>query len=252
MLVVDDLSHVYEPPTGLLRLIVKTASAEPVTALRGVSLTVGRGEVVGLIGPNGAGKSTLIRSITGLLEPMGGTVSIDGRPVRFDDVSVRSSYGLVLPDDRAHYWRLTGRQNLEFFGVFGGLSRAVARDRAEALLVHHGLAHRDKRVFGYSAGMRARLGIARAMMHDPTLLVLDEPTRSLDPIAAAEVGTELGRLADAGKAVLLSSHRLDEVSRFCDRVVAVVEGEKRFEGRVGDLVQDGGDARLLELLQSSD
>lgn len=242
MLEVEGLHHTYAPHRGLLRHLVRSATEQPVAALTDVSLTVGAGEIVGLLGANGAGKTTLIKAITTLLEPDAGTIRLDGRPVRADDPLVRREIGLVQPDDRSHYWRLTGRRNLEFFGSLAGLGRDEAARRADEQLRRRGLADRDKLVFGYSSGMRAQLALARALLHDPRLVVLDEPTRSLDPVAAGEVCDDLRGLADEGRAVLLASHRLDEVTELCDRVVLLADGVVTWSGPTAGL---GADAERL-------
>jgi ABC-2 type transport system ATP-binding protein len=228
----------YHPPKGLLRLFVRAAATEPVHALRGVDLTVDAGEVVGLIGPNGAGKSTLIRSITGLVLPTAGTITIDDMVVDPDDLEITRRFGLSLPEERSFHWRLTGRQNLRYFAALAGIPAAEIDDRVEESLSERGLAHRDKAVFGYSSGMLAQLGIARAMLHRPPLLLLDEPTRSLDPIAGREVCEQVRRLAADGTAVLMANHRLDEVVQACDRVVALVGGQIRWEGTAEEIAGD--------------
>ena len=224
---------------GLLRLVVRTATDHEVVALHDVSLTVGNGEVVGLVGPNGAGKTTLLKIVSTLLQPTTGHVLVDGHDPRRDARAVRDRIGLVLADDRALYWRLTGRENLEFFGVMHGLTQRDARARAGELLDQVGLASRDKLVFGYSSGMRARLSLARALLTRPPLLLLDEPTRALDPIASAAVGEMLQASAAEGVAVFLSSHRLDEIETVCDRIVVVTEGAVRFDGTVSELAGNG-------------
>jgi ABC-2 type transport system ATP-binding protein len=247
MLTVERVEHVYPRATGLRRLLIKGAAGADVPALDDIDLTVRPGEVVGLVGPNGAGKTTLLKIIATLLEATAGIVSVDGFDVRSHPIEVRRRIGLVLADDRALYWRLTGRQNLEFFGVMQGLGWAEASHRAGTLLDWFGLGGRDRMVFGYSSGMRARLSIARAMLARPRLLVLDEPTRALDPIATAEVGHLLRSTAADGVAVLLSSHRLDEIEAVCDRIVAIVGGRVRFDGRINDLA---GDARFADALHA--
>ncbi len=240
----------YVPPRGLMRHIIRSAADEPVRALDDVNLTVNSGEVVGLVGPNGAGKSTLIRSITTLLVPSEGTITIDGHLVVPDDPTITSRFGLSLPEERSFHWRLTGRQNLEYFGALAGLDREAVRESVDHALVERGLADRDKKVFGYSSGMLAQLGIARAMLHDPPLLVFDEPTRSLDPLAGRQVCSQLRDLASDGRAVLMASHRLDEVVLACDRVVALVGGRILWEGDADEISGDpaGLGTRLEELV----
>lgn len=243
----------YRPATGILGMLVRSAAAGPVRALDDVDLHVDSGEVVGLVGPNGAGKSTLIRAITTLLVPSEGAITIAGRDVRPDDDHIKLLFGLALPEERSFYWRLTGRQNLEYFATLFGLTPEVAAMRVEETMKERGLADRDKAVFGYSSGMLAQLAIARAMLHDPMLLVLDEPTRSLDPIAGREVCEQIRDLAAEGRAVLMASHRLDEVVLACDRVVALVGGRIVWEGDAAAVAGDPvGLGRRLEALVAED
>jgi ABC-2 type transport system ATP-binding protein len=247
------IRRTYRPPTGLLRWITTPANDEPVTALDGVDLRVDQGEIVGLIGPNGAGKTTLIRIVAGLLSPDAGTVEISGRDPAADAMWCRHQVGLVLADERSLYWRLTALENLRFHGSMYGLRARVAADRGRRLLECVGLDHAaDRRVWGYSSGMRARLAIARALVHDPDLLVLDEPTRSLDPLAAVEECDLLRRLADDGRAVLLSSHRLEELVRVADRVAVLLDGRIRFLGSVEQMRSEASDVveSLVQLLAS--
>ena len=247
MLQVESVGKIFPRPTGITRLLIRAASPEPFEALRGVDLFVDPGEVVGLVGPNGAGKTTLLRIISTLLDATTGRVTVDGFDTATHPAAVRSRLGLVLADDRSLYWRLTGRQNLEFFGRMVGLSRAETQRRTDELLARVGLAHRDKLVFGYSSGMRARLSIARAMLAAPPLLVLDEATRALDPVAQVEVGDLVRELRDGGTAVLMSSHRLDEIETVSDRITVVVHGQVRYSGTPDELA---GTARFSDALHA--
>jgi ABC-2 type transport system ATP-binding protein len=232
-----------------LRPFVRVASTKTVDALHDVTFDVAPGEIVGLVGPNGAGKTTLLKIISTLLEPSAGSVSIDGVDVLDSPRLAREKIGLVLSGDRATYWRLDGRQNLEFFGVLAGLPLPEARVRATELLERLGLIERDRRVLGYSSGMRAALNVARAVMAEPALIVLDEPTRSLDPLASVTVGHLLREQADAGRSVLLSSHRMDEVATWCDRVVVLIDGTVRHIGPMGDRDFAQAARDLLEILE---
>ena len=252
MLRVEHVGKTYDPPGPALRMLVRTAQAGPVLALHDIDFRVDPGEIVGVIGPNGAGKSTLIRLCSSLLTPTTGRVLVDNRDVSSAPASARARTGLVLADERALYWRLTGRQNLRFFGVMAGLSPQEAADRTEELMETFELASRDRRVFGYSSGMRVRLSLARALLARPALLILDEPTRSLDPVASDDLLAMLRELAGRGCAVLLASHRLDEVEATCDRVLVLIEGEQRAWVRPDDL-GDGASsvaAVLRELLHA--
>jgi ABC-type multidrug transport system ATPase subunit len=252
MLLVEGVRRAYEPTSGLVRFLTRTATETTVVALRDVSFSAQPGRILGLVGPNGAGKTTLIRIIAGLLDPDEGRVLVGGCNPTVDPAGASRSLGLVLADDRSLYWRMTGRQNLEFHASLFGLPRREAATRATELLEEAGLAERDRRVFGYSTGMRARLAIARALVHRPSLLVLDEPTRSLDPLAAREVCMALRALADTGHTVLLSSHKLEELERIADDVVVLVDGRVTFHGAMESLRTFGETAafRLEELLRA--
>jgi ABC-2 type transport system ATP-binding protein len=252
MLRVEGVEKTFPRPTGVRRLLLRGAAKSDVHALKGVDLRVDRGEVVGLVGPNGAGKTTLLKIIATLLDATRGSTTVDGYDGATAPIAVRDRLGLVLADDRSLYWRITGRQNLEFFGVMQGMPRRAAHQRADEMLERVGLAHRDRLVFGYSSGMRSRLSIARAMLAEPPLLVLDEPTRALDPVATADIGALLRQTAASGHAVLLSSHRLDEVESVCDRVVAVVDGTVRFDGTVAELAGASTFAHALQELLTAD
>jgi ABC-2 type transport system ATP-binding protein len=241
---VDEISKRYDPPSWLLRPVVRSASNVAVEALRGVTFEVLPGEVVGLIGPNGAGKTTLLKIVSTLLLPSSGRVMVDGIDAVRRARQARERLGLVLTEDRSTYWRLDGRANLEFFGVLGGLPPQVARRRADEMLERLGLSGRDRRVMGYSSGMRSALGIARAILTEPSVIVLDEPTRSLDPIASVEVGALLREQAAEGRSVLFSSHRMDEVVDYCDRVLVLVDGTLRHVGPA-NLGDDGEAVRHL-------
>jgi ABC-2 type transport system ATP-binding protein len=253
MLQVEGVRRTYQPVKGFLRAVTRTATDVPVEALRGIDFTVRRGRILGLVGPNGAGKTTLIRIIAGLLDPDEGRVLIDGHDPAVDQRAAARAVGLVLADDRSLYWRLTGRQNLEFHGALFGMSRAEANARAEEVLAVAGLEDVSRRVFGYSTGMRARLAIARALIAHPPVLVLDEPTRSLDPVAARDTCDMLRNLADGGRAVLLASHRLEELERIADDIAVLIDGRITFLGSVDELrVQGDTIMTLLEQLLDAD
>src|SRR5680860_1501359 len=165
-------------------------------ALDDVNLEVGTGQVSALLGENGAGKSTLLRVLSTTVAPDAGDAWIGDYHVVHHANLVRTVLGVALGDERSWYWRLSGRQNLEFFAALYGFSRRHARRRAEVLLADVGLKEAaDRRFYEYSSGMRARLSLARALLTSPSVLLLDEPTRTLDPIAAADFRARVGRLS---------------------------------------------------------
>jgi ABC-2 type transport system ATP-binding protein len=197
-----------------------------VQALDGVSLDVERGQVVALLGPNGAGKSTLIRILGTTVLPDSGSATIAGHDVVRDQVAARRSLGLMIGDERSHYWRLSGRRNLAFFAALVGIPRREAAARVELLLDAVGLSDAaDRPVLGYSSGMRARLSLARALLADPPVLLLDEPTRNLDPLAAARFRESSSRLARGrGTGILFATHDLHEAVAMSTRILVLSAG----------------------------
>jgi ABC-2 type transport system ATP-binding protein len=212
------------------------------TALDGVDLTVGEGEIVALLGPNGAGKSTLLRILATALLPDDGTCHVAGHDVAIEDAAVRRVIGFVSGDERSWYWRISGRQNLEFFAVLHGVARRHAGEHASRMLTAVGLDDvADRRVDRYSSGMRARLAVARALLPKPRVVLMDEPFRNLDPAAAAGARDLVRELASADHAaVLLATHDLHEASTLASRVVILARG------RVAARVDGGADAAQLE------
>jgi ABC-2 type transport system ATP-binding protein len=210
-------------------------------ALRGLDLVVPWNEIVAVLGPNGAGKSTLLRILGTTVLPDSGHVEVAGHDVVADAGSARRSLGLVLGDERSWYWRLSGRENLEFFAALHGLRRPEARRRVEELLPAVDLVeHADRRFDRYSSGMRARLALARALIHEPPVLCLDEPTATLDPVAAASFRNLVRRQAEGGRAVLFTTHDLHEAAAVASMVVVLARG------RVAARVDDHPDAARLE------
>lgn len=222
---VSDLSKTYSPPPAWLKPLVRSATTVPRSALVNVTFQSRVGEVVGLVGENGAGKTTLFRCVSGLLAWESGIVLVDGISMDEDQALAASQVGVVLEGETGLYGRLTGRQNLEFFGGLYGLSKPEVRSRAEELLDLVGLAGHDGLVFGFSSGMRVRLSIARALLAGPKLLLLDEPTRSLDSRYQDRVASIVSRHAGSGGSVMFSSHDLSMVLQVCDRVLVLHQGE---------------------------
>ncbi|MGQ0568652.1 MAG: ABC transporter ATP-binding protein [Armatimonadota bacterium] len=201
----------------------KTQEAE-VKALDGVSLTVAPGTLFGLLGPNGAGKTTLLRLVSTLLAPSSGRVEVLGCDTVHQAEGVRRRLGAVLGGERSVYWRLTGRENLRYAGALYDLQLSVAAQRAEELLRLVDLSERaDDLVERYSTGMRHRLALARALMPDPPLLILDEPTAGLDPHAAVAMRGLLAMLSrDRTRTIVMATHNMMEAERLCD-VVAILD-----------------------------
>jgi ABC-2 type transport system ATP-binding protein len=198
----------------------RQAQHDEVVALDRVSLRVETGDLFGLLGPNGAGKTTLLRLITTLLVPSTGRVWVCGLDAARQPREVRRRIGVVLGGERSVYWRLTGRENIMYAAALHDLPEALARERAAALLALVDLADRaDDLVERYSTGMRLRLALARALVHDPLVLVLDEPTAGLDPQAAAGIRTLLAALTrEHTRTTIMATHNLDEAERLCGTV----------------------------------
>ena len=212
-------------------------------ALRGVDLAVPWGAIVAVLGPNGAGKSTMLRILGTTVLPDSGKVEVGGHDVTREPAAARRSLGLVLGEERSWYWRLSGRHNLEFFAALHGMSRREARARAEELLRLVDLEEQaDRRFDRYSSGMKARLSLARALLHEPPVLCLDEPTRTLDPVAALSFRELVSVQAASGRAVLFTTHDLHEAAAVASRVVVMVRG------RVAAVADESPDAAQLENL----
>ena len=207
-----------------------------VQAVKNLSLQIAPGQVFGFLGPNGAGKSTSIRMMMDLVRPTTGQVHLFDRPVHTDTNVLSEKVG-ALVEGASFYDYLTGRRNLEVLGRTHG---SYDPGRVETLLEQVGMADRaDRKVAGYSTGMRQRLGIAAALLHDPELVILDEPTNGLDPAGIQEIRTFIRQLVDEqGKTVFLSSHMLGEVEQVCDRVAIIDKGQLIREGSVDALLAD--------------
>ena len=204
-----------------------TYARSPRPALDGVSFEVEEGEVFGVLGPNGAGKTTLMKLLATVLTPATGRLEALGHPLPGGEEGVRARMGVAFAEtERAFAFRLTGRQNLDYFCAFYGIPRRERRARIDAVLATVGLGERADDVFmAYSTGMKHRLGLARALLPDPDLLVLDEPTAGLDQQTARELGATLRRLAAEGATILYTTHRLEEAGALCDRVLVLAQGK---------------------------
>ena len=214
-------------------------------AVSNVDLRVPRGAAFGYLGPNGAGKTTLIRMLLGLTHASAGTMRLLGQPVPERRAAALARVGAIVEEPRFH-GHLTGRENLS---VIAAARRPEAHNRIDGALARVGLSQRaDERVKGYSLGMRQRLGVARSLLADPELLILDEPTNGLDPAGIHEFRAMIRGFVAEGRTVLLSSHLLDEVEKICDAVAIVDHGHVVMQGSLAEL---RGDRRII-LIGSSD
>ena len=218
---VNNLRRVFKTTMGVIKRTTKE-----VVAVDGVSFVIHEGELYGLLGPNGAGKTTTVKMLTTLLIPTAGSAKIKGFDVVRDADRVRSSIGFVFGGERGLYWRLSGLDNLRYFASLYYVDPDVAKKRIDELLDLVGLKGREKeKVEGYSRGMRQRLHIARALLHDPEVLFLDEPTIGLDPVGARELRQAVRNLQDANKTILLTTHYMFEADALCQRIAVINHGK---------------------------
>ena len=217
------------------------------TAVDDVSFTVQPGETYGLLGPNGAGKTTTISLISGLLAATSGTVEVLGRPITPSASSAKSAIGLV-PQDIALYPDLSAQENLTFFGRLQGLSGDRLKDRITTVLDVVGLQDRAKdRIDTYSGGMKRRANIAVGMLHEPQLLILDEPTVGVDPQSRNSILESVDALGSSGMAVIYTTHYMEEAERLCDRIGIIDEGRLIAEGTRDALVASLGEAASVSV-----
>ncbi|HQW64626.1 MAG TPA: ATP-binding cassette domain-containing protein, partial [Pseudomonadota bacterium] len=218
------------------------AKTGTVTAVDGVSFSARDGEITGLLGPNGAGKTTTLRMLYTLMTPDAGQVLVDGVDVARDAQAVRRNLG-VLPDARGVYKRLTARENIAYFGRLHGMDEAMIAQRGDELIAALDMADfADRRTEGFSQGQRTKTAIARALVHQPRNVILDEPTNGLDVMTTRAMRGFLRRLREEGRCVLFSSHIMQEVAALCDRIVVIAKGRVVAQGSADELRAQTGEA----------
>jgi len=229
MIKINNVSKIYEMKEGNNPFKRKKIEKLAVSQL---NMQIEKGKIVGLLGVNGAGKTTTIKMISTLLEPTSGNITIDGEDVVKNRMEIKKRVNMITGGERMIYWRLTGRENLMYFGKLYGIEKSVLESRINKLVSLVGLEKSiDIPVERYSKGMKQRLQIARGMINDPDYLMLDEPTLGLDAPIAKEIRTYIRSLAEKeGKGVLLTSHYIPEVEELCDYIYVVHEGQLLFEG----------------------
>ncbi len=228
MIEVDRVTMRYPMPKRYLDYLFRPFVRRYATAVVNVSLKIDRGGCIGILGANGAGKTTLLKLIGGLIYPSCGTITVDGHDTRRENQEVRQNVGYVLNEERSFYWRLSGVQNLDFFGALDNLPRRKRRHRITELLSLVGLRDAgDVRVGNYSCGMRQRLAIARGLLANPDFLILDEPTKSLDPMGADKLRCLISKDIhnNSEKTLIIATHSLDEAEQLCDHVCVMREGQ---------------------------
>lgn len=218
-----------------LHKVFRTSRREGVHAVQGISLNIREGEVYGLIGPNGAGKSTTMKAILGLLAPTRGECRVFGLP---STLAIEKGLMGYLPENPYFYRHLSGRETLAFYGKLAGLRRQHLAREIDRLLALVGLDHAAKRRVGtYSKGMLQRIGLAQALIGDPRLVILDEPTAGVDPVGSREIRDMILAMKQRGLTVLLCSHLLEQVQEVCDSVGIIARGQLLVEGRMADLTR---------------
>ncbi len=227
----------YYPETRRKWGLFTCTSSRNRPAVDNISLEIEQGQFFGLLGQNGAGKTTLIKMLSTLITPTSGKAEVNGYPLR-KEAAIKRSIGIVSGDERSFFWRLTGRQNLEFFAALYGIKSGRTTSRVEYLLELIGLTDAGDEIFrSYSTGMKQQLSIARALINEPPVLFLDEPTKGLDPLALKRVHeffkVQLNK--KKGITILMTTHRLDEAEKLCDRIAIMHQGRILTEGTIADL-----------------
>lgn len=219
-----------------------------ITAVDGISFDVKNGELFGLLGPNGAGKTTTVKMLTTLLIPTSGSASIAGYDIVRDAGKIRPNIGFIFGGERGLYWRLSGIDNLRYFASLYYVEPQVARKRIEYLIRLVGLDDRgQEKVEGYSRGMKQRLHIARALIHDPKILFLDEPTIGLDPVGARELRQMVLNLQSEEKTILLTTHYMFEADALCQRIAVINHGKIIALNSPANLKQIVKDLNIVDL-----
>lgn len=211
----------------------------PSPAVDHLDLSIPKGAFYGLLGPNGAGKTTTISIISGILKPKSGSVEVLGNAWNSESKSIKKSIGLV-PQEIALYDTMTATENLNFFGKMLGLSSSSIKEKTNSLMKEFGLEeHKGKLLQNYSGGMKRRVNLMVALMHDPEILILDEPTVGIDVHSRHMINTYLQELNKNGMTILYTSHQLDETEKLCDQVCIIDHGKLLVEGKTAELTSDG-------------
>lgn len=232
-----------------VRKVSKTFGA--FTALEDVSFRVEAGEVYGLLGENGAGKTTMMRMMATILKPTEGEIEVAGYSVRIEPDEVRRRIGILFGGDVGLYSRLTARENIAYFGSMYGMEKQAIGERIERLSQMFEMgAFLDRRVGPFSRGMKQKVAIARTLVHDPDVILLDEPTTGLDVTAANIFRRVIGRLQEEGKTILFSSHNMGEIDKLCKRIALIHKGRLQFAGALELLREQYGKEDLDELFMT--
>jgi ABC-2 type transport system ATP-binding protein len=243
MLKVDSITKDFLLPISFRRIARLDFKRLPaVHALKDVSFDLPKGSVLAILGPNGAGKTTILKTLATLIIPDSGTVRLNDLILGKDDDRIKAAIGLMTSAERSFYWRLTGRQNLEFFAAMQGLSPDRIKTRIAELYDLFGINYGDRRFDSYSTGMQQKLGLMRAVLHDPELLLLDEPTKSLDYAGAVALRDFIKDMMvkKHGKTVIFTTHQMEEAAGFADLFLILHNGRAHAYGSLGQLRAQAG------------
>lgn len=223
-----------------------------IPVLKNINLEVNKGEIFGLLGPNGAGKTTLLKIFATLIWPSNGKAFVNGYETTKDEGNIKKTIGFVVNDERSFYWRLTGRQNLEFFAILNNIPKPQIERRIDELTRLVSLENNMDMVFqNYSSGMKQKLAIIRGMLADPHILIFDEPTRNLDPLVTSNLRTFIKKsiIGTMEKTVLIATNNMQEAEELCSRIAILHKGEIKLKGNVNEIRQffNNKESLILEL-----
>jgi len=228
LLEVEHITKVFYPSLSFYQLLrLNSRHFKPTVALEDISFSLKKGLILGILGPNGAGKTTLLKMISTLILPDKGRVSVNDYTLGVDEEKIKCSLGLITEEERSFYWRLTGRQNLEFFACLYGMDKKNAQNRISALFDLFKVDYADKRFDSYSTGMKKNFALIRGLLHNPELLLLDEPTKSLDYASATNLRKFIkdNLVKTQGKTVIFTTHQMDEALDFADLFMILDKGK---------------------------
>lgn len=235
---ISHLSKYFRQPKSLFDLMKKPFKKTAlVTVLSNINLTINKGEIFALLGPNGAGKTTLIKTLCALILPDQGKITVSGYDLLKQERLAKTKIGLAVGEERSLYWRLTGRQNLQFFGAMYNIPKIKLNNKIKELNSILEIDDLDKLFENYSAGMKNRIGLARCLINDPEIIFMDEPTKSLDPGAANKFRifikeTLVKKLA---KTVFFATHQIDEAAELAERIAIISQGRIKAQGKIEDI-----------------
>ena len=236
----NTLFHLFDRANAMIVVKNLRKSFGDVKAVNGVSFEARDGEITGLLGPNGAGKTTTLRMLYSLLPPDEGEIRIDGLDPTRDAMEIKRTLG-VVPDSRGLYSRLTARENITYYGELHGMSREAIRERITELTTTLDMGDFiERRTEGFSQGQRVKVAIARAMVHQPQTVLMDEPSNGLDVMSTRALRHYVLSLKEAGHSVVLSTHIMQEVAALCDRIVIIAKGEVAADGTASELLERSG------------